>query len=49
MLRKPLVLVFIRFRVKARHHDQGFITVLANQRTDQLTHRPTDSAPRKNF
>jgi hypothetical protein len=31
--------------VRARHHDQGFITALANHRTDPLTHRPTDSAP----
>jgi hypothetical protein len=38
MLRKSFVLVFIRFRVKARHHDQGFITELANYRTDPLTH-----------
>ena len=42
MLRKSFVLIFIRFRVRARHHDQGFITALANHRTDQLTHRPTD-------
>jgi hypothetical protein len=42
MLRKSFVLVFIRFRVMARHHDQGFIIALANHRTDPLTHRPTD-------
>jgi hypothetical protein len=24
MLRNPLVLAFIRFRVKARHHDQRY-------------------------
>jgi hypothetical protein len=53
MLRKSFVLVFIRFRVRARHHDQGFITTLANHRTDPLTHCPTDpliqSPPQKFF
>jgi hypothetical protein len=42
MLRKSFVLVFIRFRVRARHHYQEFITALANHRTDPLTHCPTD-------
>jgi hypothetical protein len=34
MLRKSFGLVFIRCRVRARHHDQGFITVIANHRTE---------------
>jgi hypothetical protein len=38
MLRKSFVLDFIRFRVMARHHDQGFIITLANHRTDPPTH-----------
>jgi hypothetical protein len=52
MLRKSFVLVFIRFRVKARQHDQGFKAGIANTRSDQLTHRSTDpliKSPRKNF
>jgi len=53
MLRKSFVLVFIRFRVKARQHDQGFKTVPANPGTDQLTHRSTvpliHPPPCKNF
>jgi hypothetical protein len=38
MLRKSFMLIFIRFRVKARQHDQGFKITLANPGTDQLTH-----------
>jgi hypothetical protein len=45
MLRKSFVLVFIRFRVKARHHDQGFITGLANHQTDPLTNYPLIQSP----
>ena len=37
MLRKSFVLAFIRFRVRAHYHDQGFITALANHPTDPLT------------
>jgi hypothetical protein len=40
MLRNSFVLVFICFPVRARHHDQGFITLLANHRTDPLIQSP---------